>query len=74
MSTDDVSVERPIVASLWSMICLVAASVVLTDATAHGLGRHVRYLNRDERSTVLRLGYIAAVLTIAASSILELQT
>lgn len=41
--------------------------MVLTDATAHGLGRHVRYLTRDERSTVLRLGYIAAVLTIAAS-------
>jgi len=122
-STGDMSVKRPIVASLWSMVavsgifvllkilararrrmrwwwddclllmawvfmalsvglgrkygkllimpplqvCLVTASVVLTDATAYGLGRHVQYLDGDQRSAVLRLGYISAVLTLAAS-------
>ncbi len=43
------------------------ASAFLTDATTYGLGRHVQFLNADERTAVLRLGYISAVLTIAAS-------
>ncbi len=39
----------------------------MTDATTSGLGRHVQFLDRHQRHVVLRLGYIAAVFTMAAS-------
>jgi hypothetical protein len=46
---------------------LGAGSVFLTDAITHGLGRHIQFLDSDERSAVLRSGHIAAVFTITSS-------
>jgi hypothetical protein len=43
------------------------ATVCLTKATFYGLGRHVQFLDNEERSAVLGLGAVAAVLTIASS-------
>ena len=48
-------------------LCLTIGSVFLTDATTYGLGRHIQFLESDERSAVLRLGYIAAIFTNTAS-------
>jgi len=50
-----------------SWVCVVAASAFLTAAIPHGLGRHARFLDPEGLSEVLRLSYLAAVLTIIAS-------
>ena len=39
----------------------------MTGATTYGLGRHIQFLDADQRSGVLRLGHISAVFTIIAS-------
>src|SRR5690242_3359309 len=49
-------------------LCLTIGSAFLTDATTYGLGRHIQFLGSDERSAVLRLGYIAAIFTNTAST------
>ena len=48
-------------------LCLGAASACMTGATTYGLGRHIQFLDADQRSGVLRLGHISAVFTILAS-------
>ncbi|KAK4095818.1 hypothetical protein N658DRAFT_459748, partial [Parathielavia hyrcaniae] len=53
---------------LISWLCLGVGSVFLTDATMHGLGRHIQLLDTDERSALLRSGHVGAVLTMASSA------
>ena len=50
-----------------SQLCLVAGSICLSNATKDGLGRHIEYLNDEERASVIRLGSISAALNVAAS-------
>ncbi|KAH6843388.1 hypothetical protein B0I37DRAFT_418495 [Chaetomium sp. MPI-CAGE-AT-0009] len=52
---------------LLAWLCLGMAAMCLTKATFYGLGRHVQFLDDDQRSAVLGLGAVAAVLTIASS-------
>ncbi len=48
-------------------LCLTISSALFTDATTYGLGRHIQFLDNDQRSAVLRLGYIAAIFTNTAA-------
>lgn len=48
-------------------VCLGIACACLTAAVPHGLGRHAQFLDSNELSAVLLLGFISAALTITAS-------